>query len=109
MFRLKDKEVSDYKEKCDREIRKIKDQSKDQIELNEKKLEIEKQFILKKSNQLKFLVASQRREIDELNQRANERNHDLHTLISQENRYENLRHLEQTYESMADMIREHDV
>ena len=42
VFRLKDKEVSDYKEKCDREIRKIKDQSKDQIELNEKKLEIEK-------------------------------------------------------------------
>ena len=50
VFRLKQKEVDDYKEKCDKEIKKIKESSRDQIELNEKKLKIEKQFIIKNSD-----------------------------------------------------------
>ena len=58
VFRLKQKEVDDYKEKCDAEMEKVKQVSQDQMELHEKKLKNEKQFILKDSEQLKHFCAA---------------------------------------------------
>ena len=37
-----------------------------------------------------------------------ERDHELKTLVSNETRYQNLRDLEHTYESLSEMIKQHD-
>ena len=58
VIRLKQQEVDEYREKCDKEIKKIRESTEDKLILNEKKMNIEREFIAKKTEYMKSLIAS---------------------------------------------------
>ena len=107
-LQIQDSQVKKSKQEAQKEIAKIVEECKRKVELSEKQVQIEKDFISQKTEHLKEKIATQTKQIEGLEQQILDRRQDLQHITSYDKRFENLRDLQQNYESLNEMIREHD-